>query len=186
MADKHEWGLILMAEPRVQGSERSLGYAAPNLLLTLAAVAVIVLTFALLFEGLTLESSAIQTSRVSSLPFTDTRPVSTLPTGTTEIWANAGSGPALGARFTVPASASHWAEDWAYHCSSASGGTASGGHTTFVTPIIGYGQAALNTDVGAYQDHSRGSGESDYTGTGTFSIDVDSSCAWSITVLAYA
>ena len=68
-------------------------------------------------------------------------------------------------------------ENWSYHCSST-------GSTGNFTTTNGFGAAAGTTDGDTNQLGASGTVRDHYHDTGTFSIDVNSECSWSITAVA--
>jgi len=94
------------------------------------------------------------------------------------LWSSSGQGSMSGPKFTVPAQATSWTENWSYDCSSF------GTSGNFITSIAGYGASRGTTDSGANQLGTSGSGVNHYYDTGTFSIQVNSECSWTESIVA--
>ena len=121
-----------------------------------------------------LTSQTIGAAVATQPPVTPT----TTPQKAVTLWSMVGSGQESGPKFTVAAGASEWAESYRFNCSNF------GGSGNFQTYITGYGNASLTTDEGANQLAPSGKGTDYYYDTGTFSIQVNSECVWTIVVAA--
>lgn len=86
-----------------------------------------------------------------------------------------GSGTGHSTQFTVPRNVS-WDEAWTYDCSAAGGSTGN-----FMTHVYTAGGSLVA--VGTNELGNGGSGSYHYVNTGTFAIEVDSDCSWSIKVV---
>jgi len=86
-----------------------------------------------------------------------------------------GSGQSSTQPFTVPASVKQWELQWHYDCSS----TGSEGNFDY---YVEQGTAIDFNDSGPNQLGTGGSGTEHYYDTGTFHLNVNSECAWSISV----
>jgi hypothetical protein len=93
---------------------------------------------------------------------------------TSALFALTGSGSASTAKFTVPASAKGWRLVWSYNCS------AFGSAGNFAVVIKG----GSGKDQAINQLGKKGSGVEHYDDVGTFNLQVDSECNWSIQAVA--
>jgi len=119
------------------------------------------------------KSSSTKSSNTQSTGAPTTSAVQT-PVAPRTLWALSGSGEESGPKFVVPSDANAWDVQWSYNC--ANFGTSG----NFITNINGYGSADFTTDEGANQLGNSGSGVDHYYDTGTFSIDVNSECSWTV------
>jgi hypothetical protein len=94
------------------------------------------------------------------------------------LWSSSGSGSMSGPKFTVPAQATSWTENWSYNCSSF------GRSGNFITSITGYGGSSGTTDMGANELGTSSAGVNHYYDTGTFNILVNSECNWTESIVA--
>ncbi len=92
-------------------------------------------------------------------------------------WAGTGNGGVSGPKFTVPTWAPEWQERWTYDCTSF------GYDGNFITNITGYGGSAYTLDAGSNELGMQGSGVNHYYDTSAFSIEVNSECDWTDTVV---
>ena len=116
------------------------------------------------------------TSTTTTSTTTTTTPPA--PVRSLVLWTGSGQGTMSGPKFTVPVQATSWTENWSYDCSNF------GMSGNFMTFITGYGARAGTSDTGANQLGVSGSGVNHYYDTGTFSIEVDSECDWTESIVA--
>jgi len=89
---------------------------------------------------------------------------------TSALFAQTGSGNASRAKFTVPSTAKAWRLTWSYNCSAFG---SAGNFAVVVTGGSGH-------DRPVNQLGKKGSGVEHYSDVGTFRLQVDSECNWSI------
>jgi len=82
------------------------------------------------------------------------------------------------AEFSVPGSAKEWDIDWEYDCTKTATKTG-----TFAVSVKGYGSASSTTDQGVLPQSGHGfSGIAKNFDTGSFSLNVASTCTWTVRV----
>ncbi len=89
-----------------------------------------------------------------------------------------GTGPTSLSPFTVKANAKEWDIDWVYDCSKTA--TKKG---SFAVTVVGHGSTSNTTDAGVPQQSGGGTaGIVKNYDTGTFSLNVASTCTWTVRV----
>ena len=123
----------------------------------------------------------------TTVPVSTTTTTAPVPTTTTTtlpavrslvLWSSSGSGAMAGPKFTVPAQATSWTENWSYNCSNF------GTSGNFITSVTGFGGNRNTSDSGSNQLGSSGSGVNHYYDTGNFNIEVNSECNWTESIVA--
>jgi len=118
------------------------------------------------------------TTTTTSTTTTTTTTTTPAPVRSLVLWAGSGQGAMSGPKFTVPVQATSWTENWSYDCTNF------GLSGNFITFITGYGASVGTSDSGANQLGASGSGVNHYYDTGTFSIEIDSECDWTESIVA--
>jgi hypothetical protein len=116
----------------------------------------------------------------ASAPATSAPTTTAAPVAPTKLQNRSGEGQRSLPRFTVPSSAKGWTLSYIYDCPSV--GSTNAGIGNFVIDVTGYGSASVSTGQGPNEFGANGGATDTYDDTGTFSLDIDSDCHWTITV----
>ena len=92
-------------------------------------------------------------------------------------------------QFTVPASSKGWVLTYMYNCSNrakpeSANGAGATGSGTFIVDIDGYGSDSATTDEGPSAQGTGGGATDTYHDTGTFALEINSDCRWTVRVAA--
>ncbi|WP_461410682.1 hypothetical protein [Ferrimicrobium sp.] len=126
---------------------------------------------------------AHHSTKAASPAPTKQEPTTTAPPATTTkaaqpvvLQTESGNGQGSEPKFTVPSSASGWTLTTTYNCQ------AFGQSGNFQVYITGYGSAQGTSDFGPNALGMGATATNSYYDTGTFSLQVNSECAWNYTV----
>lgn len=139
-------------------------------------------------HGLPSDRTAESTTSSTGSPYTttstdafDPAPAPTTTTTTAPpppLLDQSGSGISSTAQFTVPVGAREWDLVWSYSCTGVQGPVGN-----FIVNVKGYGGSAQTTDPGTNQIGASGNGTEHYFDAGTFNLEVNSECSWTVKVV---
>ena len=118
-----------------------------------------------------------------------TAPPTTVDTSAAALQFKSGEGVQNLQQFTVPASSKGWVLTYMYNCSNrakpeSANGAGATGSGTFIVDIDGYGSDSATTDEGPSAQGTGGGATDTYHDTGTFALEINSDCRWTVRVAA--
>jgi hypothetical protein len=178
------WGSDGIRLHRREGNE-SVGHShdRKRLLRTSGAVILAVLAAGLMLGACSSTPKAAANNSTSTTTSPKSTSTTVAPTTTTTIpfavaQVKSGTGPASLAQFTVTANAKEWDLDWEYDCTKTPAKTGS-----FAVTVVGHGSSVSTTDAGVPQQSGHGTaGLVKNFDTGTFNLNVSTTCAWTVRV----